>query len=289
MKKILFPTDFSKTAENAFLYALNIAKVCNADILVLNSYEMPVLSSSNAGQPELIQEVYNSIELNGFEFFKNQAPLLRKMAEDAGYGAINLSFQYEEGTVPFTINYILGKETIDLIVMGTTGDSSLENKIFGSNTVHVLNNVSVPVLTVPSESEYNDLNTIGFATSLTTSDKVSLHELIALAKPLNAKIECLHILEQDELVNELEQDELVNEAVLNDWIEEFSAYNVHFHTYESDDTEQAIYDFIDDYNINMLCVVKRQLTFLQKIFKNSLTKKLAYHSYVPILVLRAIK
>ena len=66
MKKILFPTDFSETAQNAFLYALNLAHGLNAEILVLNSYEIPVISATNAGQPELLQEVYNTIELNGF-------------------------------------------------------------------------------------------------------------------------------------------------------------------------------------------------------------------------------
>lgn len=280
MKKILFPTDFSKTAENAFLYALNLAQGLNAEILVLNSYEIPVISATNAGQPELLQEVYNTIELNGFEYFKNQAPLLRKIAEDAGYHSINLSFQYEEGTVPFVINTILEKEVVDLIVMGTTGSSTIENKIFGSNTVHVLNNVTVPVLTVPSECEFIELKKIGFATSLKETDKASLHELIALAKPLNAKIECLHV---------VQDDDTAYEAVLNNWIAEFSPLNVHFHTYEGDDLEETIYDFIDTYEINLVCVVKRQLNFLEKLFTTSLTKKLAYHSYVPVLALREVK
>lgn len=280
MKKILFPTDFSKTAENAFLYALNLAQGLNAEILVLNSYEIPVISATNAGQPELLQEVYNTIELNGFEYFKNQAPLLRKIAEDAGYHSINLSFQYEEGTVPFVINTILEKEAVDLIVMGTTGSSTIENKIFGSNTVHVLNNVTVPVLTVPSECEFTELKKIGFATSLKETDKASLHELIALAKPLNAKIECLHV---------VQDDDTAYEAVLNNWIAEFSPLNVHFHTYEGDDLEETIYDFIDTYEINLVCVVKRQLNFLEKLFTTSLTKKLAYHSYVPVLALREVK
>lgn len=280
MKKILFPTDFSKTAENAFLYALNLAQGLNAEILVLNSYEIPVISATNAGQPELLQEVYNTIELNGFEYFKNQAPLLRKIAEDAGYHSINLSFQYEEGTVPFVINTILEKEAVDLIVMGTTGSSTIENKIFGSNTVHVLNNVTVPVLTVPSECEFTELKKIGFATSLKETDKASLHELIALAKPLNAKIECLHV---------VQDDDTTYEAVLNNWIAEFSPLNVHFHTYEGYDLEETIYDFIDTYEINLVCVVKRQLNFLEKLFTTSLTKKLAYHSYVPVLALREVK
>lgn len=280
MKKILFPTDFSKTAENAFLYALGLASAFKAQLLVINSYEMPVVSATNAGQPELVQEVYNSIELSGFERFKAQAPTLRKIAEDAGYDNIDVKFMYEEGTVPYVINTILEKEQIDLIVMGTTGDSSVENKLFGSNTVHVINNVHVPVLTVPKESKSAELTKIGFATSLKSTEKTHLYKLIEIANMLNATVSCLHI---------VEEDEATNEQLLNEWITEFTPHNVRFHTYEADDFEQAVYDFIDDYNIKMFCVVKRQLNFIQKIFTSSLSKKLAYHSYTPLLVLREIK
>src|SRR5690554_7583991 len=62
MSKILFPTDFSETATNAFVYALNLAQATDAEIFVLNCYEMPVLSTTSTGQPEMVQEVYNSID-----------------------------------------------------------------------------------------------------------------------------------------------------------------------------------------------------------------------------------
>jgi hypothetical protein len=38
MIKILFPTDYSATAENAFIYALQICKKYDGDLIVLHSY-----------------------------------------------------------------------------------------------------------------------------------------------------------------------------------------------------------------------------------------------------------
>lgn len=35
MKKILFPTDFSDTANNAFLYTLHLAKLYNAEVFII--------------------------------------------------------------------------------------------------------------------------------------------------------------------------------------------------------------------------------------------------------------
>ncbi|MEL6274345.1 MAG: universal stress protein, partial [Bacteroidota bacterium] len=41
MQRILFPTDFSDAANHAFSYALRVAQVLNAKIIVFHAYEMP--------------------------------------------------------------------------------------------------------------------------------------------------------------------------------------------------------------------------------------------------------
>ncbi len=47
MKKILFPTDFSEAAANAFRYANELAKVVEATIDVVNVYNLPVIDATN--------------------------------------------------------------------------------------------------------------------------------------------------------------------------------------------------------------------------------------------------
>ena len=42
MKKIVFPTDFSEVATNAFRYALELAKQYHAEIILLHTYELPI-------------------------------------------------------------------------------------------------------------------------------------------------------------------------------------------------------------------------------------------------------
>ena len=80
MRAILFPTDFSEIANNAFLYALHIGKSIDAKIFVLYSYLEPVLSATHGGQPELLGEVYQTIELNQFEVYKKKIEKLREIA-----------------------------------------------------------------------------------------------------------------------------------------------------------------------------------------------------------------
>lgn len=280
MSKILFPTDFSETANNAFLYALNLAKATNAQIFVLNCYEMPVISTTSSGQPELVQEVYNTIELNHFEIFKSKVPELRKIAENNGFEAIEIKFIFEEGLLITVLKRIIKEENIDYIVMGTNGANTLEKKLLGSNVVNVMNNINIPILCVPKEAKYYSLQTIGFATMLKESDKKGIRTIAKVASKLGADFKCLHV---------LRNDNNAYESVLNEWISEFTPQGITFHTVLNKDLEQSVFFFIDEYDVDVMCIVKRQMNFFESLFSSSLSKKLAYHSYVPVLILREEK
>ncbi len=280
MKKILFPTDFSETANNAFVYALKLAKSIDAEIYVLNTYEMPVISTTSAGQPELIQNVYNSIELNNFDNYKKQVPKLRNIASDIDCADINVTFIFEEGIMLSILKKIISEEHIDFIVMGTNGNSGFEKKLLGSNTVYVMENISIPILSVPRKAEYKRLNHFGFATMLRDSDKPGLHQIIKIAQALNADVKVLHVLRKENV-------EAMN--TLDTWKAEFNDSNVTFHTVLNEKLDESVFFFIDDQLIDVMCIVKRQLNFFEKLFTTSLSKQLSYHADVPVLVLKEQK
>lgn len=282
MSKILFPTDFSEPANNAFIYALNLAKATDAELFVLNCYEMVVLSTTSTGNPEMVQEMYQSIELNHFERFKEQVPLMRKTAEEHGLSDVKMTFLFEEGLLQGVIRKIIDEEGIDYIVMGTNGANSLEKKLLGSNTVNIMNKIDIPILSVPNEAKFSDskIKTIGFATMLRESDKKGIYAIAKIAEKLGADFKCLHVLRDEKS----DYDE-----ILNAWVAEFAPLGVTFHTVLNRDLEQSVFFFIDEYDIDVMCIVKRQMNFFEKLFSSSLSKKLAYHSYVPVFVLREEK
>lgn len=280
MKKILFPTDFSETANNAFVYALHLAHSIGAEIYVLHTYEMPVLSTTSAGQPELIQNVYNSIELNNFENYKKEVPKLRKIAEDLNLHDIKLTFLFEEGIMLSILKRIIVEEKINFIVMGTNGNSGFEKKLLGSNTVHVIENIDIPILSVPRKAEFKRLNHFGFATMLRDSDKAGLHQIIKIADSLNADVRVLHVMRK-------ENPQTLQ--VLDQWKAEFNDSNVSFHTVLNERLDESVFFFIDDQLIDVMCIVRRHLNFFEKFFTSSLSKQLSYHSDVPVLVLKEPK
>ena len=65
MKKILVPTDFSEVADNAFVHALELASKVDAELLLLHTYELPIVDNQFA--PGNYQTIFDSLELSKFE------------------------------------------------------------------------------------------------------------------------------------------------------------------------------------------------------------------------------
>jgi nucleotide-binding universal stress UspA family protein len=139
MKKILVPFDFSKTAINAYRFALDIASTSNGKIYLLHVVELPVVND-----PVIMPVV--TFERGFFQDLREKTnkefdKVLTKYKTD-----VNVSKNVEFGPVPRMIHDFAEKNSIDLIVMGSHGASGLKEIFIGSNAERVVRNSSIPVL-----------------------------------------------------------------------------------------------------------------------------------------------
>ncbi len=272
MKKILFPTDFSETANNAFLYALNLAKSIDAQVYVLHVYELPMITGSlSAG---LIQNVYETVELGSFDNFKDNIPQLRQIADDNGLNEIPIKFILEEGNFLYILREIIGEESVDFVVMGTDGNSGIEKMLFGSNTINAITSMKVPILSVPHGMSFKGFKNIGFTTVFDQKDKDALKYLIEIANRHHAKIHCMHV----------SKDGKFNQQAMKDWQDQFAGDPIVFEIYHDADPVNAVLDFIKEKQIDLLTVVSRNKGFFDKIFSPGFTKKIANKNITPLFV-----
>lgn len=276
MKKILFPTDFSETSLNAFVYALKLAKSTDAEVITLNVYNLPIIESGFSDVPMYQAEVYQSLELSNFENYKDQIPKLRQIADEHQLGHIPISHVLLDGDVVENIRQLVEKDHIDYVVMGTSGASGLNEFFFGSVTSEIMTKTSAMVLGVPAGSHYEGIHKIGFATQYSIKELDALRKLLPLARKLKASIECVYVQTPD---NE------VNEVIINDWKTIFKGEAVTFHTIQSKDVEDMLMDFINLYRIDVFALLNEKRGFWEGLFHSSLTKKLAHHLKVPLLVM----
>ncbi|MGX7668935.1 universal stress protein [Flavobacterium pedocola] len=272
MKKILFPTDFSETANNAFVYALEMAKSIDAEVIVLHVYDLPSVSFGEV--PVTLVEIYDSIELNNFENFKDQIPHLRKIAEKYQLDNVKMSHVLRHGDLVRIMKDMCIEEKIDMIVMGTNGASGLQELFLGSNTGNAIVNVPVTLLSIPNQAKFERIKHIGFTTTFNDYDQVALHRVISIAKKFHANVKCLAV--------KTDSFKVTNEGV-EYWKSEFKNEPVEFFIIPNDNVKDTIMDFVDSQQIDMLAMVTHKRNFFEELFTHSLTQKLSYHIETPIL------
>lgn len=275
MKKILFPTDFSEVANNAFVHALEFAKIVNGELILLHTFELPVYDSQFF--PENYNVLFDSLQLTQFDMFKDQIPKLRAIAQERNLQHIKMSHRLMDGSLLFNIKKAIKEEKIDFIVMGTSGATGWEAFFLGTNTGNALTAVDVPVLSVPLESEFKKIETIGFTTRYRDKDKKALKKVLKIAKKTNAKVKCLYV---------KTSNSDVSPATIKQWQEEFVGEPIQFSIIPSEDVQDTILDFVLFKEIDVLAMLTYKRNFFVELFKPSLTQKFSNKLNIPVLALQ---
>ncbi|MEP7108577.1 MAG: universal stress protein, partial [Ferruginibacter sp.] len=169
----------------------------------------------------------------------------------------------------------------DLVIMGITGKSSLAQVFFGSNTLKMVETKVCPVLIVPEKASFNDIRNVMLTSDFKDTLKTTPSALIKdFLKVFNSQ---LHIVNVDKnhyisLTNSYKKE-------TQDLFEMFEDYNPEFYFMRLYDVNEALNLFANDKAIDLIILIRRNETFMDKLFKSSHTKAISYHSKVPILVM----
>lgn len=275
MKKILFPTDFSEVANNAFIHALEFAQIVKGELILLHTFELPIYD--NQFFPENYNVIFDSLQLSQFDMFKDEIPKLRTIANERNLDKIKMSHRLMDGNLLYNIKKAIKEEKIDFIVMGTSGAAGWQAFFMGTNTGTVITAVDVPVLSVPLEAKFKKIETIGFTTRYRDKDKKALNEVLKIAKKTNAKIRCFY-------VKTANSD--VTEATIKSWENEFANEPILFSIIPSDDVKGTIIDFVLFKEIDILAMLTYKRNFFVELFKPSLTQKFSNQLDIPILAMQ---
>ena len=274
MKKILFPTDFSEAATNAFVHALEFAKIVKAELVLLHTFEIPVYDSQFF--PENYASIYSSIELAKFEMFKDEIPKLRAIAAERNLEDIVIKHRLMDGDLIYNLKNAVEEDQIDFVIMGTSGASDWTKFFTGSNTNSVISGVDVPVLCIPADAKFKKIKTIGFTTRYREKDKEVLKKILKIAKKTDAKVKSLYV---------RSSDTDVADATIKEWEKEFAGENVEFLVLPSDEIKETILDFILYKDIDILTTITHKRSFFESIFESSFSKKITKEVSIPVLIM----
>lgn len=274
MKRILFPTDFSTIANNAFLYALKMADFLEAEIVLLHTFDLPIID--NAEMPMNFKEIYDTLEVQQMATFKDHIPNLKIIASYNNLEHIKLSHVLKSGDLIYAMNESIVEKNISLVVMGTSGTSNWFETLLGSNAGEAITMLPVPVLSIPIEAQYQKIKTIGFTTLYREKDFIALERVMEIASKLGATVKCLYVKKSGSEVTE--EQILAWEARCNHW-------PIQFFVIPHDDVRETIQDFLSNQHIDLLTMLTEKRGFFEDLFSSSLTQKLSYKLDIPIMAL----
>lgn len=274
MKKILFPTDFSQTSLNAFVYALHLAKKINAEIVTLHVYQLVVGTFDD--YYDFLNENYSISEWGNFENYKSEVPKLRMLAEKEHCQGVKLSHILERGDIVPGILEIAEKEQVDFIVMGTTGATGLKETFLGTVSEKVMNHAKATVLAIPEKAQYKNIKNILFLTELSKLQTDALKKVERIATAFNAHIDVLQI---------KSSHSNGDAAILEKWKKQFLQSDIYFYILTSDSLADTAIDFMQLNKTDMVAMPVHEKNHFEKLFLFSLSRQMAFHSQVPVFAL----
>jgi hypothetical protein len=166
-----------------------------------------------------------------------------------------------------------------LIVMGITGKSAIRAAMFGSNTLKLIDRNLYPVMIIPPDAQYKGIKNVAFASDFKNVEEATpaalLDSVLDLFKPQ------LHIFHVNRDISVSESPEVVGQKVVFEQM--FKKYDTRFHFLIKNDFYSAVDSFIKDYDIDVMITIPKHQSNSMSLFKTTHTKRLAYHSHIPIL------
>lgn len=257
MHRVIVPVDFSETSLNAARFTAKML----------------------SGKKDTIAILYNNYESAGdYDVVVGYQESLKK--EFLAQGVENVEYENEMGgDLIENVARLAHTTRATLIVMGITGKSEVRQAMFGSNTLRLVDKNLLPVMIIPPDAQYKGINNVVFTSDFKDIEDTTPSELIiAVLEMFNPKLHILNV-NKDHYISvteEIEEGKTIFKKMFKTFITDFYFLNMN-------DFYQAVDNFVNDFNIDLLITIPKHQSNAVSLFKTSHTKRLAYHSLIPIL------
>lgn len=273
MKKILVPTDFSETSKNAARYAAQMLNDRPGTQMILY-YVYDGLTAGSDGT--LLAEDDEDRKIILGQALWNMRSELNALSD------VDILTATEKGSSLIeSIDRYVRHHAVDLVVMGITGATKLEQVFIGSNTLKLVHHSSCPIMIIPPDAKYTPIREVALTSDFkdveTTIPFESIKTLLDLFEPT------LYVINVDsEHYVEISEEYKAEKKKIE---EQFANYNPQFAFIRLYDFLDAINQFAKDKQIDFIITIPKKHSFLSNLFRSSTTKKLAYHSHIPIVAI----
>jgi len=137
-----------------------------------------------------------------------------------------------------------------------------------------------PVIIIPTNAAYSEIKNVLLTTDLkNTASTTPSAPIRKVLSTFQAKLHIVNVSSEHYIA--LSEENAAEQQKLKDMFEEF---NPEFYFLRLYDVDEAIDQFARDKNIDLIITIHKEHSMVHKLFSTSHTKKLAYQSTMPVMV-----
>lgn len=268
MKNIIVATDFSDVSLNAAKYAADMARQINAKLLLLHINEIVI----PYGEVALMIGPDNKKAELEMDHFRNKLSTLESeellIEKEVRMGIfIDELKNVCESVMPYAV------------VMGSVGLSAGERLLFGSHAILAMNHLSWPLITVPPDVTFSNINKIALACDFKdVVDTVPVDEIKTIVHDFKAELHVINTGKKNFFDEELIfQSGLFQEMMIDP--------KPLYHFIKSPDVDEGILELAEKLKIDLLIVLPKRHGLMGKLIHRSQSKQFVLHSHVPVMAI----
>jgi nucleotide-binding universal stress UspA family protein len=276
MKKILVPVDFSDPSIWAVETAAFVAERADATVILLHIVEQPTAISFNVeGQVDVSQW---EDKLFTFKLIERDKKQLADFAGRLKTRGIVVEEQLRMGNPYHGIKTTIAEQSVDLIVMGTSGRSKLEEILVGSNTEKVVRHATCPVLTVHKKPGLGGFKNVVYATSMSENESGFAKVLKEVQEIFSSIIHIVRINTPSNFRADTEVKKL-----MEIFAKKLHLKNYTLNVFSDYSEEEGIIHFASSLDADLIGLATHGRTGFSQVLAKSIAEDVANHSSRPVL------
>jgi nucleotide-binding universal stress UspA family protein len=277
MRTILIPTDFSDNALHAMVYAQELYKCVRTEFYLLHAYADKVYGEFKNSEVDKRKKLQKKVQI---ETEKKLEKLIQQVQGTPPNPMHKFHAIASFDSLVDAVNDFVNQQNIDLVVMGTKGETSHNKTIFGSYTIQLFKYVTCPVFAVPAEAEYRPPKKIVFPTDFMVPYKRRELKLLGnLAGSFKSEIHFLYISD----FNVLSDRQVDNRLFLSETLKKGYLF---YETTETKNKVEAIMEYIIKHQADMLTMVNSRHSLFEDMLYRSSIDELGMKVKIPFLVMQ---
>jgi nucleotide-binding universal stress UspA family protein len=265
MNTIIVPTDFSPAAENATVYAAQLAKQIGASITLLHVYNLPVPMTD-----------YPVMMVTADDLRKTSDDGLQRAMQSIQKNMTDVAVETESrlGDVVTEIEDACKERKPFAIVVGVKDVNEFDRFLFGDTTMSLVKNCSHPVIAVPESARPSVPTNIALATDLLDAQDIPAENIAAVAKVLGANLHIVHV----------EQNE--SKRYPEELMAAFTEANASYHAITDENVTEGLKHYVEQNNIDLVIMLPHKHNLYERLFLKGHTKGILHNMPVPVMSLR---